>query len=80
MDKKSDNHFLSTINLDDLVGKTVGGRLRRNPVDVQSVGRKLYRSRGFVVCEKGVHRFQTHEEADQWMMKMSVARAINAAN
>ena len=70
------------INVEETIGKTVG---RRKPISVgeqarriQDKGKRIYRASGFRVCTKGVYRFHSHEEADEWMRQMAVQRAIVA--
>lgn len=62
------------INLDDPVGKTVG---KRRAADV--LGTSVSEQEGkYEWCKaglglrvpKGVYRFHSHEEADEWLMKM----------
>ncbi len=58
------------INFEEAIGKTVGVRTHvSNPVqyglDLQSAVSKT--ALGYV--PKGVFKFLSHEEADQWMMK-----------
>ena len=67
------------INLDDPVGKTVG---RRQPsqnsfergMELQKNGGELLKA--FKLCgrPKGVFRFKTFEEADEWEMKFLTHR------
>ena len=70
------------INVEEEIGKTVGKRKPRSAAEqarrVQETGRSIYRSRGFRVCPKGVYRFHSHEEADEWMRQMAVRRAMEA--
>jgi hypothetical protein len=37
---------------------------------LQALGAELHKSFKHHWCPKGVYRFQTHEEADAWTMKM----------
>ena len=63
------------INLEDPVVKTFGKR-RPNPdavaagMALQNAGAALFRSQGHGLVPKGVYRFKTHEEADEWWMNM----------
>lgn len=67
------------INLDDPVGKTVG---RRKPsADAFSRGMQLQKTAGDLLKAfdlrgqpKGVFRFKTFEEVDEWEMKFRVHR------
>lgn len=63
------------INLEETIGKTVGRR--RPPVDALAAGFAMQatlngflKSSGHRLAPRGVFRFQSHEEADAWMMKM----------
>lgn len=69
----------SVINVDESIGKTVGRRNRTSPAHVQKTGREIYRASGFRVCDPGVYRFKTHEEADAWNLQMAMKRAHRAA-
>ena len=66
-----------TINLDDPAGKTVGRRVTGRKVDLQERGRQLFRQLGYRVCEPGVFRFNSVEEADEWMMQQAAKRSIS---
>ncbi|MFZ4681884.1 MAG: hypothetical protein ACOYMS_05250 [Terrimicrobiaceae bacterium] len=57
------------INLDDPVGKTVGRRAA--PEDSLGYGLNLQKTLNEMIrlpFPKGVYRFHSHEEADEWMM------------
>ncbi|CAN5468387.1 hypothetical protein BH18VER2_BH18VER2_04150 [soil metagenome] len=73
----------AVINVEDPVGKTVGRRKLKNAwkfgMEGQKTANDLRRSFGHVgVCPKGVFRFKSHEEADQWMVKMLVKSALRS--
>jgi hypothetical protein len=66
------NQPRTVINLEETIGKTVGRR--KPPVDPlrvadSSIQRAVDYQRAFpcVMPKRGVYRFRTHEEADQWM-------------
>ncbi len=80
MPENSDNHCHPVINVEETIGKTVGRTVSPDPSKIQEIGRRIFRLRGFQVCPRGVHRFNSHEEADEWMMRMAVKRAIKAEN
>jgi len=70
----------AVINVEEKIGKTVG----RQPMaeEAFAMAMKLQRtvnvlqSRLGGICPKGVFRFKTHEEADEWLLKwMSRRRA-----
>ena len=58
------------VNLQDPAGKIVG---RRKPaadtrMGVQRLGAQLAASLKLPMPPRGVYRFKTHEDADQWLM------------
>ena len=67
------------INLDEPIGKTVG---RRKPsadafergMQLQKTAGDLMAAFGFGGLPKGVFRFNTFEEADEWEMKNRIRR------
>jgi hypothetical protein len=68
------------VNLEEHPQKTVG--LRRPPVDslevskadTQADAQAWHTAFGGTGIPKGVYRFRTHEEADQWLWKMITRR------
>jgi hypothetical protein len=63
---------VSVINIDDPVGKTVGRR--RPPTDpllaadgLQEFVNEQFKESGHRFSRRGVFRFHSHEEADEWM-------------
>lgn len=65
----------SSINMEETPDKVVGRR--RAPADrfkyamgLQKLAGDLQRTFGNHFVPKGVFRFQTHEEADEWMIRM----------
>lgn len=63
------------MNLEDKIDRQVGRRTRRPDglkagMALQTLGAELHKSFKHQWCPKGVYRFQTHEEADLWTMKM----------
>jgi hypothetical protein len=80
-----DNMSYAVINIGDRVGKTVGRRVLKDAwkygMGLQKLGNQLSETLGHGgLCCKGVYRFTSHEDADQWMTKMLVERANRAAN
>jgi hypothetical protein len=70
----------AVLNVDDPVGKTVGRRrLRdapRTAMGLQRLVNQVRRSQGFGgICRKGVFRFHSFQEADEWLTKEIAARA-----
>jgi hypothetical protein len=60
------------VNCEEIIGKTVGRQKAPNPLSLlpdQIQESNLWRQNGFrPQIPKGVYRFLSHEEADQWMM------------
>jgi hypothetical protein len=63
------------INVEEKIDRVVGKR--KLPSDsfitgmrLQEAGLELYRTFKQHWCPKGVYRFKTHEEANEWMTKM----------
>ena len=71
------------INLEETPGKTVGRRVLEDPVaygmNLQKAGGKLQRAFEIQFIPKGVYRFHSHEEADEWLITM-MARAAAKKN
>lgn len=78
MDQKPDDQTYPVINVDEWIGKTVGRRKPATLGAIQKTAREFFRSAQFRVCDPGVYRFSSHEEADEWMLKMAVKRALQA--
>ena len=79
MDNNANDQTHPMINMEEFIGKTVGRRKARKPGNVQRVGQAIYRRSGFKVCDPGVYRFNSFEEADTWMRQMATKRAHLAA-
>lgn len=63
------------INLEETIGKVVGRRTQApDGLSVQTSNKAdaiaWRHSFGGVNVPRGVHRFRTHEEADEWLWKM----------
>lgn len=65
----------TVINLEETIGKQVGRR--RPPADplrvasdMNQLATGLLAASGHKLPPRGVYRFHSHEEADQWMMNM----------
>ena len=63
----------TVVNLEESIGKQVGRR--RPPTDplrvasdLNKLATGLLEASGYKLPGRGVFRFRTHEEADQWMM------------
>lgn len=67
------------INLEESIGKTVG---RRNvSTDSLDFGLRLQETMaqmyGRFPIRKGVYRFRSHEDADEWMMRFLALKKAN---
>jgi hypothetical protein len=79
MDQYSDPQTHPVLNVEEFIGKTVGRRKVVSAAHQQKIGRSIFRHSGFRVCDPGVYRFNSFEEADEWMLKMAIKRAHLAA-
>lgn len=58
-------------SFDEPIGKTVGRTGRPDPIsDARILLRTLSRLHKAPLCPKGVFKFRTFEEADDWALKM----------
>ena len=61
------------INVEEPIGKPVGKRRPRNAAQmargIPRSARQWHRTLGSSICAKGVYRFKTHQEADEWLIK-----------
>jgi len=71
------------INVEETPGKTVGRRRVKSGfnygMQVQESGAALQKALGVHFIPKGVYRFHSHEEADEWLTTM-MARAAAKRN
>jgi hypothetical protein len=64
------------INLEENIGKVVGRRTEapadsfKTGMGLQALSASLHRSFRHRWAPKGVYRFTSHEEADEWMWRM----------
>jgi hypothetical protein len=63
------------INTEEKIDRFVGRRIRTpDPLSIASSNqleaRGWHKAFGGVRVPKGVHRFQTHQEADEWLWRM----------
>jgi len=69
------------VNIDDPVGKVVGKRRPANRLVVSlqetDANRQWAATAFFPRFKKGVYRFKSHEEADQWLMDHSIRKPGN---
>jgi hypothetical protein len=61
--------------MDETIGKTVGRRTAISDpfayaMALQDTAAELIKLTGHGLCPKGVFKFATHEEADEWMTRM----------
>ena len=68
---------MAEINIEETPDKIVGKRrvitdAFKAGMALQEMANTLRKSFGHALMPKGVFRFHTHEEADEWMMKMLV--------
>lgn len=69
------------INVEEKIDRIVGRRTKmpdslKTGMQLQSLGVELHKTFEHRWCPKGVYRFKTHEEADQWMIKMLARSGI----
>ncbi len=62
-------------NVEEKIDKIVGRRTRtpdalKSGMQLQALAVELHRSLGHRWGPKGVYRFKTHQEADEWMNRM----------
>jgi predicted transcriptional regulator len=65
------------VNVEEKIDRFVGRRTRtpdglKAGMRMQAAGLEFHKAFKHRWLAKGVHRFKTHEEADQWMIKMLV--------
>jgi hypothetical protein len=81
MASNGDDQTHSVINVDEFIGKTVGRRKPPAPFTSKMLNRKaMIHARevfGGIRIPRGVHRFESHEEADLWLIK-KIAQAAAA--
>jgi hypothetical protein len=68
------------VNIDDPAGKTVGRRTRftkQGYIDYAFGLQKNLAGFSRPVFPKGVFRFKTHEDADQWLMDHLIRKPAN---
>ena len=74
--------YRNNVNLQDPIGKFVGKRTSApNALNTahssKAWARSWYRAAAASCPPKGVYRFNSHEEADQWLWKMITRRPAN---
>jgi hypothetical protein len=70
------------INLEEKIDKVVGRRTKtpdgfQAGMKLQTLATQLHRSLRHRWAPKGVYRFKTHEEADEWMNRMLARSQIH---
>jgi len=58
------------VNVEEFIGKTVGRRVPPPGAGLQKTLNQVMANQRRGICQRGVFRFKTHEEADAWMTKM----------
>lgn len=63
------------INVEEKIDRIVGRRTKtpdsfKTGMQLQALGAELHTTFKHRWCPKGVYRFKTHDEADEWMTKM----------
>ena len=68
--------------MDELREKRVAGRRKGENVlrDIDILQETVNRLRGCGLIPKGVYRFRTHQEADEWMMRQIAANHARHAS
>ena len=64
------NEPRTVINLEEIIGKQPPTDPLRVASDMNKLATGLLNAAGHKLPRRGVFRFHTHEEADQWMMNM----------
>ena len=65
------------VNLEETPGKVVGKIKRRTPAEAVAWMAAQFRAMGLKLpYPKGVYRFKTHEEANEWERKHEIAAAV----
>jgi hypothetical protein len=65
------------VNLEETPGKVVGKIPRRTPAEFMEWMARQFQSLGLKLpYPKGVYRFRTFKEADEWEMKHQIAAAV----
>lgn len=60
----------AVVNVEEFIGKTVGRRVPPSGAGLQKTLNQALKTQERGLCPKGVYRFNSHEEADAWMVKM----------
>lgn len=63
------------INMEEKIERVVGRRTKapdslKAGMQLLATGAQLHKSLNLRWCRRGVYRFKTYEEADEWMTKM----------
>jgi hypothetical protein len=60
----------SVVNVEEFIGKTVGRRMPASGAGLQVTLNQALKTQKRGLYPKGVYRFNSHEEADAWTLKM----------
>ena len=70
-------HMEPIVNLEEMPGKVVGNIKRRTPAEALALLVGRFHAMGLKLpYPKGVYRFKTFEEADQWETKHRIEAAV----
>lgn len=58
------------VNVEEFIGKTVGRRVPPGGAGLQKTFNQALKTQKRGLCPKGVYRFHSHEEANEWMERM----------
>ena len=58
------------INVEEFIGKTVGRRVPPSGAGLQKVFNQMLAGQKIGIGIRGVFRFKSHEEANEWMSKI----------
>ena len=65
------------INVEEFIGKTVGRRVPPSGAGLQKTFNQVLVSQKMGIGIRGVFRFKSHEEANQWTMKNLNRRKVS---
>ena len=80
MSSESEDFVHLVVNVEETIGKTVGRRKPKVALDpttsTKASAERWRASFGGIGVPRGVFRFNSHEEADKWMMTKIVESAV----
>ena len=70
--------MFTVVNTEEVIGKTVGRRTKiTDPLAFVTGMQKSLAAWNLLRIRKGVYRFHSHEEADQWLMDHLTRKRAN---